>query len=484
MSSRSAHTAFGPVDRAGDALLERSQRSTPCPRSSLSTSTTPADPLSGAAPVVRVGRVFLTLYTAAYMGAILLFLAPLLVSLSLKINALVGIDQAPNSLSLVAASGALLSMFANPFFGRLSDRTSSRFGMRRPWMVTGWAGGSFGILVVALAPNVAVVVVGWCVAQVFFNALLAALGAVLPDQVPVTQRGQVAGVLGVCLPIASVSGTFVVQLFTGNPIAMFMAPCAIGGVLILLFAACLKDRRLAPQHKAAWSVREVTGTFWVNPWKNRDFGWAFVSRFMFVLAYAFLTTYQAYYLLEKVGTDEAGVPRQIFLGTLAMSLVVVPASLIGGAWSDRVGRRKVFVCGASLVFGLALFVVAGAGDFTGYVVGMAIAGLGFGSYTAVDLALVADVLPDPAHVAKDLGRDEHRRCTALIRRAGHRTDHPGPRARQLQRALRRGRDVRHPRSRCDPARETSPMNHPALATAPVAGVDHACAGRGWVWHVR
>jgi len=32
-----------------------------------------------------------------------------------------------------------------------------------------------------------------------------------------------------------------------------------------------------------------------------------------------------------------------------------------------------------------------------------ISGLGFGIYMAVDLALVADVLPDSASVAKDLG---------------------------------------------------------------------------------
>ncbi len=34
---------------------------------------------------------------------------------------------------------------------------------------------------------------------------------------------------------------------------------------------------------------------------------------------------------------------------------------------------------------------------------MAIGGLGFGTYVAVDLALVVDVLPDPASAAKDLG---------------------------------------------------------------------------------
>ena len=115
---------------------------------------------------------------------------------------------------------------------------------------------------------------------------------------------------------------------------------------------------------------------------------------MFVLAYAFLTTYQAYYLLDKIGSTESDVPQQIFLGTLVQSIVLVTASLVGGKLSDRTGRRKIFVLTAATVYGLAMFVIAIASNFNGYLVGMAIGGLGFGVYMAVDLALVADVLPD------------------------------------------------------------------------------------------
>ena len=351
----------------------------------------------------RVGWGFISLYTLAYISTSLVFIAPLLVTLALKVNSLVGIERAPDSLALVAGIGALLAMFGNPFFGKMSDRTSSRLGMRRPWMVIGLVGGSVGILVVALAPSIAVVLVGWCLAQLFFNALLAAMVAVMPDQVPAAQRGLVAGVLGVCTPIASVSGTFVVKLFTGNQLAMFLAPCAISGFFILLFAVTLKDRRLAKKDKPRWSLREFASTFYVNPRKNPDFAWAFVSRFMFVLAYAFLVTYQAYYLLEKIGSAKAEVPQQIFLGTLVQSVVVVAASLIGGRLSDRTGRRKIFVLTASVVYGVAMFVIAIASNFNGFLVGMAIGGLGFGIYVAVDLALVVDVLPGKDSAAKDLG---------------------------------------------------------------------------------
>src|SRR5450755_3346087 len=117
-----------------------------------------------ASPVAhRVGWGFISLYTLAYMSTCLVFLAPALVTLALKVNSLVGIDQAPNSLALVTGIGALVAMFGNPLFGRMSDRTSSPRGMRRPWMVIGLVGGSLGILLVALAPDVPLVLVGWCI---------------------------------------------------------------------------------------------------------------------------------------------------------------------------------------------------------------------------------------------------------------------------------------------------------------------------------
>lgn len=184
---------------------------------------------------------------------------------------------------------------------------------------------------------------------------------------------------------------------------MLLVPSAIGGSFVLLFVATLNDRRLATADRPAWSLREFASTFYVDPRKNPDFAWAFGSRFMFVLAYAFLVTYLAYYLLEKIGSAETDVPQQIFLGTLAQSVFLVAASLIGGRLTDRTGRRKIFVFFAAIVYGFALFVIAIAGNFNGFLVGMAISGLGFGLYFAVDLALVLDVLPAKVNAAKDLG---------------------------------------------------------------------------------
>ncbi len=148
------------------------------------------------------------------------------------------------------------------------------------------------------------------------------------------------------------------------------------------------------------------------------------SRFLFVLAYAFLVTFLAFFLIEELRTEEADVPGQILLGTLVQSAVVVVASVLGGKLSDLFRRRNVFVVTASVVYGAAMFVMALAGDLNGFLVAMALGGLGFGLYMAVDLALVVDVLPSGDRAAKDLGV---------------------------------GGGVRPSRGRCDPARETGSL---------------------------
>ncbi len=105
----------------------------------------------------------------------------------------------------------------------------------------------------------------------------------------------------------------------------------------------------------------------------------------------------------QIGTREDDVAHQIYLGTLAQSVALVVTAPLSGKLSDHIGRRKIFVAGAAAIYAIALVLLATAAGVGGYLVGMAVGGLGFGMYMAVDLALVVDVLPDSGSSAKDLG---------------------------------------------------------------------------------
>jgi MFS family permease len=92
--------------------------------------------------------------------------------------------------------------------------------------------------------------------------------------------------------------------------------------------------------------------------------------------------------------------------------------------------ETIFVLTAATVYGLAMFAIAIASNFNGYLVGMAIGGLGIGLYMAVDLALVADVLPGQRQQCQGSRRAQHRRRSSQFHRAGDRARHPGDHWRQ------------------------------------------------------
>jgi MFS family permease len=347
----------------------------------------------------RVGWRFVLLYALAYTGTWIALLTPVLITISLKIRQLTP-DEATGYHSLVLSVGAFFALASNPLFGRLSDRTPSRFGMRRPWLIGGVLCGAVALLLVARAESIATVLIGWCLAQMSFNAVLAALVAVLPDQVPPEQRGTVAGVLGTCMPLGQLAGTFIVQSISASLLAKFMVPAAIGAAAVLVLAFTLTDRRL----DRTQPVRETVSWYWVSPRRYPDFAWAWLSRFLVVLGNAFLTTYQPFYLTEKLGLPASDVPSLIFRSMLVQASLVVALSLIGGRLSDALQRRKAFVFSGAIVYAIGLWLIAFADSYTMFLVGMAATGIGHGLYFGVDLALVSEVLPDRQRdAAKDLG---------------------------------------------------------------------------------
>ncbi len=354
-------------------------------------------------PTERVGVGFVLVYALASFGALLVLLTPSLESLALRINAMVPAAEAPGVLGTVLTTGLLLQVVALPIAGRLSDRTRSRFGRRRPWIVIGAAGLLIGGTVMAFVPGLGGLIAGYAIVSVAGSACVASLLAVLSDRVPVAQRGSVSAFVGLGTVMALVVGSIIIAVVPHNSDAMFLVPAIVGAFFLILFVLLVKER--SSQGDAplpAQSIRDILSTFWVDPRKHPDFGWAYFSRFLLQLAYAFLTTYQAFYLISHLGIPAEEVAGQVLIGTLLLAGATVVSSVLAGRFSDKLGRRKVFVITAAFITAGALLLIAGAGDLTMFFAGLVIGGIGYGGYTAVDLALATDVLPNPEDAANDL----------------------------------------------------------------------------------
>ena len=346
---------------------------------------------------------FVLLYALGYTGTWLALLTPALVSIALRLRQL-SPGTAVQDLSLVLSVGAIFAIVGNPVFGHLSDRTRSRYGRRRPWLVGGMICGIAALLLIALSETVAGVLLGWCLAQLAFNAVLAAMVAILPDQVPENQRGTVSGVLAICLPLGQALGTVVVHGVADSAVQTFMVPACIGAAAVFLFAWTLPDKA---GRVAATSRTTLSGSlrsFWVSPRQHPDFAWACLSRFLVTMGAAFISTYQPYYLIENLGFSDAQVAAGISRAMVLQTSLMVVFGLISGKLSDVLRRRKVFVLLGGILYACGLWLIASATSYAAFVAGMAIVGIGHGVYFGTDLALVTDVLRNREQEAgKDLG---------------------------------------------------------------------------------
>jgi MFS family permease len=344
-------------------------------------------------PTERVPARWTALLTLAALGLFTAFYGPIQVLLGRQAEELSPSNK-ELTLGLVVGLGAAVSMVANPLFGAISDRTTWRLGRRLPWTAFGAGGGAVSLVVLAVAPNVAVMALGWCLAQLTLNAMFAALVAAVPDQVPHVQRGTVGGWLGVGQTLGIVAGSGLAAA-VGGLAAGYLVCAAFLLVATVPYLGLRRDTVIETRPAFSWRA------FWISPRRYPDFGWAWLTRFLMNLGNSIAIVYLLYFLQDAVGyADPDG---GVFVLTAVYAATLLSTVVVSGIWSDRVGRRRGFVCWAGIVMAVAALLLAAVPTFPGALVAAAVLGLGFGVYTSVDFALMTEVLPKAGDRGKDLG---------------------------------------------------------------------------------
>lgn len=351
----------------------------------------------------KAPRGYVAGLSAVNFGVFLAATTPLVVTMAFKIEHIsASADEATANLALVLGFGALFGLVANPLAGRLSDRTSSKWGMRRPWILGGALVGLAGLFVVGIATSVWVVLIAWCVVQAATNAALAAASATLPDQVPSSRRGTVAGIVGAATPTGVLAGVVLVNAFAGD-VLRFVVPALVATALAIWFVIILDDRVLTAKPAQRFTLREFFGSFVVNPVRYPDFAWTWLAQFVVMFGYGSITSYLPYYLTDRFGLDEQGAIATILIVNVITFATMMLSSLVGGFLSDRWGKRRLFVATAGILIAFGLTLLAFAPNVAAVLVSQVITGVGAGAFFSVALALATDVLPDTGETAKDLG---------------------------------------------------------------------------------
>ncbi|WP_248963594.1 MFS transporter [Sphaerisporangium perillae] len=354
-----------------------------------------------ATALARPRKLFTPSLALFNFGAAVAVLTPVRLTLALKVQELVGNQDKAAALGLVTAVGAVFAIICSPLAGRLSDRTTSRFGMRRPWIIGGATGGAVCLLVIGAADSLWMVVLGWCLAEVFINSATAAATATVADQVPPEGRGRVSGIVGLGLPAAVLTGSVIVNAFASS-VTRFVVPGALMLVFAVLLILNLSDRRLH-ERPAKFDLKEFASSFVFNPRRNPDFGWLWIGRFAVMFGSSGVQTYQVYLLTDRFGLSGSALTGVIVMANTGAAIAMIVSSYLMGMLSDRLRRRKPFVAAGSVFIALGLAMIAFAPDPTLVIAAGPVVGFGAAGFLAVDLALATQVLPDRGDTAKDLG---------------------------------------------------------------------------------
>ena len=366
------------------------------------TSPPPVTVIPSEAPGPAQGRWFLPTFVLAWFG-VNLALGTIGGASIPKAIAFLDDESKDTNLAIIAGVGGVIVMIITPLFGRLSDRTRSRFGMRRPWMLGGVLVGLLGVVGLAFATNLVVMVASWAVVQIGFGATNMAQHALLADQVPTRIRARVAAATGVAAGIATIIGAAIVASLPNDQRATwFLVPGVIGAVFALVLMLGLRDRvRVEPAEPL--SLRAIASTYWLNPLQYRDFAWAWFCRLFVTMSIVSVSLYLLFFIIDRLG-----IPKEQASGVQAQALLFffignVVMTLLFGWISDRTGRRKIIVFIACLVTCVGLTLAILAPDTLTFMAAIGIVGAGQGAFISVDVALMTEVLPNFDNAGKDLG---------------------------------------------------------------------------------
>lgn len=339
------------------------------------------------------------------LGNMVIFMCLIPATQILIPNQLALLDSANKTtlLSLAVLLGAIPALIGNLLGGALSDRTTSRFGRRRPWVLASALVITVGMVVLALAPSYAVIVAGYVVLVFAVSFSQSALVALVPDQVPVEQRAFSGAFFGFSLPLGVVIGIAAISnIFHGTP-TTYYALAAIMLVVTIFFVIFISD---PPLPKG--SVQPVDfGKFLVSfvvPFRRGDFSLVFLGRIFVTFGYYVVNIFLIYYIQDKLGiTDQTQATALAGIFQLILTICVIISTIVSGRWSDRVQKRKPFVIVSGILMAVSLVILGLVPQLPVVMVAGAIMGLGFGAFLANDLALQTQVLPSRRDSGKDLG---------------------------------------------------------------------------------
>ena len=330
-----------------------------------------------------------------------------------QLELIVGRDSVGSVMGPLELAGGLVAIFTVPTVGSLSDYTTSRFGKRKGYIISG---ATFDLLfIVGLSLLAMAQPTGWdgqalgssqtlaCYALLFLGLQISSNVAqgpyqgLVPDLVAEPQVGLASGLVGVMRTVGVVTG-FAIMAAGARVEAWGLAFLSVGVMEVILailtFLFVDDGPPGSPRNSRSW------GSILRETWdpailRERSFIRMTLVRLLFLMGTGTFVNISLLYLERVFGVTDPDERSMLWMAALGLALVgTVVAAMVGARLSDRTGRKPVAWAAAAIAaVGIALLAMA-PGDLP--VVGLLGAlflGAGSGAYLAVDWALMTEIIP-------------------------------------------------------------------------------------------
>lgn len=263
----------------------------------------------------------------------------------------------------------LFAVLLLPFLGALSDKTRTRIGRRKPYILLGAPSAAllFALIPVARRYENLALFMGTIVFMNFFMALFRSpVIAFMPDITPSEKRSQANGIInfmgGIGALLAYFGGKLLYDINYAYPFFAGAAIMLIANLLVVFFVPEPEEYRVPGERidlkkliketskRSFGELKENLKDVFAS--KEKSLLFILLSIFLWFIAFNSVETFFTSYAKYHLGIEESTGAFMMGVVSLSFMLFAIPAGFIGG----RIGRKKTITMG--LVLTTAVMVLA------------------------------------------------------------------------------------------------------------------------------
>ncbi len=350
---------------------------------------------------------------------------------------IVGEARQGSAIGILRTFGLIIAILVMPAAGALSDRLTSRWGRRRPFMIAGTALDLLFLALIAFAfgqPLTArgvalpawfpltsnadfwlILFVGYLGLQFSSNVANGPIQGLIPDLVPEEHRGVVSGIKS----FIDIAMLVVAALITGQLLGrqdwsiVFAAQVVIGVVAVILVVTLainvfgIRERQISADEIPSRTVSDaIKRSFAISRTRDPDYLWLLVSRLFILAGIGIVSNFATFYFKDVVlagqpNAEHLAPQLQSELLTIA-GIVIVLVTIPAGILSDRWGRKPFSAIGGIIgLIGAVLLLftryrplfVLGPITVTDLLLAGILIGFGMGLFNSTAWAWATDLVP-------------------------------------------------------------------------------------------